>query len=223
MIYLFEDRDDRKQQLLGEEGLHALVCQKPFDCSYSEDVGDYILNNFSDAEVVLLHKSYRFANKNVTTDCVKEAFKTLDIPVVLFSGNSRSSLIKDDAGTTAEINSVVMYRNLNLFMSFYQQTEEVCIPILVYGKYYKINQLLEMQAKLFFLLFDRKDEDVLKPDIDGKIIRKIMQIIGDVNDSSLSADVEKLKKWTNETINNDGLQIGRLKQSIQNLIKRYKV
>lgn len=224
MIYLFEDRDDRKKQLMGDSSLHPLVCQKPFDCFNVEDIGDYIINNFSDAKAVLLHKSYSFANSAITTDSVKKEFAfLLDIPVVLFSGGSKSSLIKEGVIITAEVNSGVMYRNLNLFIESYQREGVICIPMLVYGKHYQINQLLEMQAKLYSLLFDKKDDDILKSNEDRRKIRKIMQIISDVNDSSLSVDIEKLKNWIKDKDDKNELQISLLKQTVQNLIIKYRV
>lgn len=219
MIYLFEDRDDRKKQFLGEQSLHPLICQKPFDCSNADGINEYIKNQYQDADVVLLHKSYNFANKRITVEDVSKGFKgVLGIPVVLFSGGSKSSLIKEGDMITAEINSGVMYRNLNLFIELYQQKGEVCIPVLVYGKSYQINQLLEMQARMNVYLFDRKDTDKLESDKDR---RKLKQIIRDVSDKSLSADINKLMDWIEEK--KEGLQIIQLKQTIHNLIKKYRV
>ena len=222
MIYLFEDRDDRKRQFFGEEELHPLICQKPFDCSCVDDIDDYIVDNFSDAIAVLLHKSYSFVNDRITIDSVKNSFKfLLDIPVVLFSGGSKSSLIKEGDIITAEINSGVMYRNLNLFIESYQQDGKVCIPILVYGKYYQINQLLEMQAKINAYLFGRNENDKDSNIMSEKDKRRIMQILRDVSDDSLATDIEKLKNWINEK--DEGLPIPQLLQAVQNLIKKYRV
>ena len=222
MIYLFEDREDRKRQLLGEVELHPLICEKPFDCSSVDEIGNYIIDNYSDAAAVLLHKSYSFVNKGITIDNVKENFKfLLDIPVVLFSGGSISSLIKEGDVITAEINSGVMYRNLNLFIETYQQKGEICIPMLVYGKYFQINQLLGMQAKINAYFFDRNENDKENGLLEEKDRRRVKQIIRDVNDRSLRGDIDKLKKWIEEK--DDGLQITQIKQTIQNLINNYRV
>ena len=112
MIYLFEDREERKRQFLGGEFNHSLIQHKPFDCADAKEMVEYIKSNYQDAAAVLLHKSYEFGNKGITLDSVKNGFQNaLSIPVVLFSGGSNSNLIREGETITAEINSGVMYRN----------------------------------------------------------------------------------------------------------------
>ena len=218
MIYLFEDREDRKQQFLGSGTNHLLICHKPFDCSDIAVMKDYIKTNYADAKVILLHKSYKFGNQEFTTEIVKNGFKlALGVPVVLFSGGSNSSLIKEGDTITAEINSGVMYHNLNLFADTYQKTGIICIPILVYGRYYRINQLMEMQARINDYLFDRRVYDTIR----HGDIRKLKQILNDVTESSLATDINTLRSWIEEK--GEKMRIDQLNQAVQNLIKKYQV
>lgn len=218
MIYLFEDREDRKQQFLGDNINHPLICQNSFDCSNVDEIANYIKNNYHDAKVVLLHKSYDLGKKEFTIENIKNGFKTvLGIPVVLFSGGSNSSIIKEGDIVTAEINSGVMYQNLNFFAEIYQKDGVICIPILVYGKYYRINQLLEIQAKMNDFLFDRHVNDTIQQ----SDIRKLNKILNDIAESSISEGIGILKSWIEK--NRETLKIERLQKAVQQLIKKYRV
>lgn len=221
MIYLFEDREDRKRQFLGEGFNHSMIQHKPFDCANKNEIVDYVKQNYQDASAVLLHKSYIFENKEYTIDNVISGFKlALNIPVVLFSGGSNSRLIKDGNIITAEINSGIMYKNLTDFLNHYQATNEVCVPILVYGKKYRLNQLLEMQSKIQFYVFDKTYSYVLSPEDN----RKINRIILSVTDYTLSNDIKKLQSWLEEwTKVNKPITVSLLLTQIQNLVNKYQL
>lgn len=61
MIYLFEDRQTRIRQYLGRDNLPDAVMLVKFEFNESSnEVATYISTNFSDAEVILFHKSYLF-------------------------------------------------------------------------------------------------------------------------------------------------------------------
>lgn len=220
MIYLFEDREERKRQFLGGEFNHSLIQHKPFDCADAKEMVEYIKSNYQDAAAVLLHKSYEFGNKGITLDSVKNGFQNaLSIPVVLFSGGSNSNLIREGETITAEINSGVMYRNLTCFLDDYQTSGEVCIPLLVYGKNYRLNQLLEMQAKIYSYMFDRKEND----EITQTDKRHILKISRAVTDNGLIDDISKLQNWIEERLtNNNPITVLLLLNQIQNLINKYQ-
>ncbi len=198
MIYLFEDRESRKKELLSDNGTYPLICQKPFDCASSEIIDTFILDNYSDAKVVLLHKSYGFKeNSNITPDLVKEKFsKLLNIPVVLFSGGSNSNLVDEGDKISAEINSGVMYRNFRAFHDAYAKTGIPNLAILVFGVDYKRNQLLRMQDKLYRYFFDRNPQDSAR--LSARDTAKVKQILRDVNDPELIGDIMKLKDLENK-------------------------
>lgn len=220
MIYLFEDREERKRQFLGDEFNHSLIQHKPFDCADAKDMVDYIKSNYQDAASVLLHKSYEFGNKGITLDSVKNGFQNaLNIPVVLFSGGSNSNLIREGDIITAEINSGVMYRNLTCFLNDYQANGVVCIPLLVYGKNYRLNQLLEMQTKINSYVFDRKESD----EITQTDKRQFLKITRAVTDNSLIDDISKLQNWIEKRLaNNNPISISLLLGQTQNLINKYQ-
>lgn len=220
MIYLFEDREERKRQFLGDEFNHLLIQHKPFDCTDVKEIIEYIKSNYLDAAAVLLHKSYEFGNKGLTLDSVKNGFRiALNVPVVLFSGGSNSNLIREGDIITAEINSGVMYRNLNYFLSDYQTNGKVCIPLLVYGWNYRLNQLLEMQTKIYAYIFGRKEND----DITPTDKRQILKITRAVTDDGLNNDISKLQNWIEDRFaQNIPISISLLLNQIQNLINKYQ-
>jgi hypothetical protein len=220
MIYLFEDREERKRQFLGDEFNHSLIRQKPFDCTDAKEIIEYIKSNYQDAVAVLLHKSYEFGNKGITLDSVKNGFQiALNVPVVLFSGGSNSNLIREGEAITAEINSGVMYQNLTCFLNEYQTNGMICIPLLVYGRNYRLNQLLEMQSKMYSYFFDRKDND----EITQTDKRQILKILRAVTDNGIIYDMTKLQKWIEERFaNNNPIYISLLLNQIQNLINKYQ-
>ncbi len=213
MIYLFEDREDRKKQFLGNETLHPMIQQKPFNCPTIDIIDSYIQDNYKDADAILLHKSYQLENKDFTIENIKSGFVSLlKIPVVLFSGGSKSSLIKEKDLITAEINSGVMYRNLNEFITSFQKDGIIRIPILVYGKNYQLNQLLEMQTKICSYMFDRHIDDTLT----HTDKRKLLQIINDVETDNLLDDINKLSSWIESNYNTISFEV--LNNQVQKLI-----
>ena len=217
MIYLLEDRIDRKNQFLDDSDKYPLLCQKAFECSSERDIEIYIKENYSDAQVVLLHKSYVFKDKSsITPELVKEKFQILfKVPVILFSGGSNSNLIKENGLITAEINSGVMYKNLPLFHHTYQESGFVNIPELVYGENYKMNQLLEMQAKINNYFFDRKGSDTLN----DSIVEDIKDITDAITDTAIVGYLNKMWEWIDGKISSsDTPRIDTLTSLIQRLI-----
>lgn len=217
MIYLFEDRIGRKEQFLNDSEKYPLLCQKAFSCSSELDIESYIKENYSDAKAVLLHKSYVFKdNSSIKPELVKAKFQLLiKTPVILFSGGSNSNLIKEKGLITAEINSGVMYKNLPLFHDSYKATGNVNIPMLVYGENYKMNQLLEMQAKINNYLFDRSGSDTLN----DSIVEDIKDITSVITDTTTVEYLNKMWNWIDSKMSSSGtLRIDTLTSLIQRLI-----
>ena len=113
-----------------------------------------------------------------------------------------------------------MYKNLNDFLDDYKENKKVCVPILVYGKKYRLNQLLEMQSKIQFFVFDKQYSDELSPEDN----RKINQIFSSVTDNTLSIDIKKLQSWLEEKRKaNKPITVWLLLTVIQNLINKYQL
>lgn len=221
MIYLFEDRIERKNQYVRDNFDNPLIKEKIIDCKKLVELQNYIKTEFTDAKVILLHKSYNFDDKDFTIENFIQSFESLlNIPVILFSGGSRSNLIKKGNIITAEINSGIMYNNLKAFVDTYQNEKKIIIPILVYGENYRINTLLEMQSKINIYFFDKKDIDTLsRSNYDRYINRRLFDTIKD--DDELSEDLNKIDEWVKR--NDNIITISTFKSQIQKLINRYRV
>lgn len=195
MILLLEDRKRRKEQFISNNEQFPMICEKPFDCSKIEELESYLLENFQEAKVILLHKSYEFKCQEMTPDNFKKiSQKTLQIPVVLFSGGSNSNLIQERNFVTAEVNSGVMYKNLRFFHDEYQETGIVNIPLLVYGTNYRLNQLMEMQAKIILYFFNRNYSHKLNMD-DKYELEEITDV---VRDEKTRERIERMWNWVEE-------------------------
>ena len=51
MIYLFEDREERKRQFLCDEFNHSLIRHKPFDCTDAKEIIVYCRQNLANYKV----------------------------------------------------------------------------------------------------------------------------------------------------------------------------
>ena len=57
MIYIFEDRDSRREQnqdVVKENS--DVICFAKFDIDTDQDLSDFIVENFYDAECLIFHK-----------------------------------------------------------------------------------------------------------------------------------------------------------------------
>lgn len=217
MIILLEDRKERKKQFISNDELFPLIIEKPLDCSNLEKLGGYLKENYSEAKVILLHKSYEFKNHSITPENFKVAArKVLHIPVVLFSGGSNSNLIQEKEFVTAEVNSGVMYRNLHLFHDEYQRTGIPNIPLLIYGVNYRLNQLMEMQAKTNIYFFDRSYSDKLNEN-DVEELRDITDM---VKDEQTKEKIEKMWEWIIKDKGIENVSINTMQTLIQRTINQ---
>lgn len=216
MIYLFDDRKGRKEMFISDNDAYPLICHKPFECKSAQDLSWYVQKNFQDAKVVLLHKSYIFKeNSQITPDSIKKAFQSgLNIPVVLFSGGSNSNLVKEGLLVTAEINSGVMYNNLPLFHDFFAKTGTINLSLLVYGKNYHLNQLLEMQTKIYTYFFDREDCDICT-NMDRE---ELMDITDMITDKEVREQIDQILDCIDGDDAN-GRTVGFIKYQLQKISK----
>ena len=144
MIYLFEDKEGRMELFLKETIDDGFLKKVVMNCKIDE-ITSYIEDHFSDADLVLFHKSYIFPQSGVTNEAVREAFLAKGIPFVYFSGQSSNSVGRTEKGIqTADVRSEDMYLHLPDFIQDYKQTGKANIPLLVFGKDYLMNTLLKV-------------------------------------------------------------------------------
>jgi len=211
MIYLFEDRVDRMQNLLKDNlDNYSDIFKKEetFEKVNSDNVLDY-LNSLKNMNVIIIHKSYKFPNK-LNIDKIKEAAINLNKKIVVFSGGSGNAVINENE---AVINSGRLYTNLKSFLQTYSQSDSVVnLYILIYGKTgYVKHQLKQFQnATLPKLLNYKQDES-------GKLVMR--DLLTDLDTYLVSAEFDMERKYLENFIKAE-LREGSLpdRSKLQNLI-----
>ncbi|MDO4511359.1 MAG: hypothetical protein Q4B68_06045 [Bacteroidales bacterium] len=174
MIYLFEDRHDRRDNYaLLINKYKPLITFKNFD-DYIVDEKDSPIQNLNNSlqnldspELILLHASYRFINDSISMDDVICAIKSLyNIPVVIFSGGFvHPSIDKiQNKHQIFRVNSIVMYEHLEYYLSQISKGETPPVEVLLWGENYIQNVLTRLQSNLVRLLVHYTPNDVVDED-----------------------------------------------------------
>lgn len=217
MIYLFEDRKGRMLQYISEGINNPVLKEAIFDCS-DENIDQYIDDNFKDATCILFHKSYNFPNRRITIDLVKESFLKKKTPFVYFSGGLKNNFLIDKQVYTGNVDSGDMYNNLSLFLEEKNKNASINIPLIIYGKRYLLNSLLELQNRIIKYLFEKSDNQTLNND-DLEEIEDI--IYSRINEPELAVDKSKLMQWIKSKSPKEDIKVQVLKSQIEKLIDKY--
>lgn len=162
MIYIFEDRDSRRVQNQDIVKEHSdVICFAKFDIDTDQDLSDFIVENFYDAECLIFHKSYTFKDKNVNLPLVQSYMLKNSVKFCIYSGGIEHGSISQDG--VALVNANVMYNNLEYFINSYKDSNEVILEILLWGERYRLSQLMSMQYELFNQYFLLNDLDAIIP------------------------------------------------------------
>lgn len=148
MIYIFEDRESRR--ILNQDIVNKhidLISFAKFDIDTDQDLNDFIVENFCDAECLIFHKSYTFKDKNVNLPLVQDYMLKNKVKFCLYSGGIECGSINKDG--IAQVNANVMYDNLEHFINHYKNSNEVILDILLWGERYRLSQLMSLQYELF--------------------------------------------------------------------------
>lgn len=160
MIYLFEDRPERlkqnKRTLLRYQNLikHEVLTI----CSGEKKSSDSL---FPNAKLIIIHSSYRFPGDKCTLNDAIRVFKGL--PIVVFSGQIQQSS-KSIAENVYRVNSIIMYDNLPEFLDAKEKGENPPIEMLLWGKNYKKNQLLNVLYDIARYSLEKKLDDAIDDD-----------------------------------------------------------
>lgn len=139
MIYLFEDRKDRMKESFDIEKYSNLITDGVFVSGNTE----IFFKNISDAEVIILHKSYAFTG-NFTVDVFKNWCKESHKLLVIFSGGLTNGIVNN---YYAESNSGDLYQNLPEFLNYYSKNSAINLPLLIFGKKYLLSQVKHFQIE----------------------------------------------------------------------------
>lgn len=214
MIYLFEDRKDRMKSYLKDKLDSDIIQQVIIDCQKS-NLEEYLSAKFSDADAVIFHLSYSFVDNKITHEDVKNFFLEKTIPFVYFSGGLNNSLFIENDIINGNINSGDMYKNIFNFLEYYKEREEVNIPLLINGKGYLLNSLLELQNVIALYLFDKTNEENLT----AEDLYEIIDLVdARLKEKELGEDKEKLLKWLENEVSKEVVKVK--KQTLLPLLQR---
>ena len=154
MIYLFEDRKDRMKESFDIEKYSNLITDGVFVSGNPE----IFFKDISDAEVIILHKSYAFTG-NFTVDVFKNWCKESHKLLVIFSGGLTNGIVNN---YYAESNSGDLYQNLPEFLNYYSKNRAINLPLLIFGNKYLLSQVKHFQIEYLTQLLNPNyifDED----------------------------------------------------------------
>ena len=165
MIYIFEDRGSRMVQNQDVVKEHSdVICFAKFDIDTDQDLSDFIVENFYDADCLIFHKSYTFKDKNVNLPLVQSYMLKNGVKFCVYSGGIEHGSISQDGVTL--VNANVMYDNLAHFINYYKDANEIILEILLWGERFRLSQLMSMQYELFNQYFISNDLDAIIPSED---------------------------------------------------------
>ena len=178
MIYIFDDRHERREMnssLINR--YNRLISFAEIKCDTFEQLDHFISNELFEPSLVLLHNSYRYPGDRLDSDYVSSKFLEHDIPLILFSGgfiHPNQTLVYGKYQALS-INSLVMYKNLDVYLKHLTYNENASIEILLWGESYISNRISHTKSAIF-----RKICKV-RPDssMDEDMCQEIHEIISD--------------------------------------------
>lgn len=194
MIYIFEDRTERKS--LHQDKINKYpdrICFATFDIVENQSLTDYISSNLTDADCIILHKSYTFPNKVDPLKILNEFNKISSIKTVLFSGGNENGVISSN-GNHCLVNADIMYDNLSLFLEHYISTNEISFERLIWGSNSQLSKKISLKYDIWTmsinddmdrpfiyrdlsLPFDKEDIDIICDSLDPKIKGSVKNIV----------------------------------------------
>ena len=181
MIYVFEDRTERKQRNESILIDYSGVCKFT---KYDELVKDGSIENFAvslspEKDCVIFHKSYALQD-GVSFDQVRTYFIQFGIPFVEYSGGiERSNVVKIQDAKYYIINAELMYSNLPVFLDWYTKNNTIVCDVLIWGNDFEKNRTFSLFVQFYVenFLDKRWTDEVPKADV-SRIARTINRHFG---------------------------------------------
>jgi hypothetical protein len=211
MIYIFDDRKQRRSD--NEEKLSKFSDIVKFDIVKNipgKPVEDCVFDAIIDPECIMFHKSYVFEDNNVNFETIRALFVSLDVPIVIFSGGIEGG---NKGYSEININADVMYENLPYFLADFKENKSPNIDILLRGKRYKLNAILEIQNKFAeeFFINNNFDENIQNIEKVKRTVRNLCRNNNVLGDAIL-----------NEIGSKEQLTWGDLLSIVENNLKKNK-
>ena len=182
MIYIFDDRFQRRNN--NQEKLSKYSDIVKFDTVKTipgKSVEECVFDAIISPKCIMFHKSYVFEDDNVDFETIRALFISLDVPIVIFSGGTEGG---NKGDSEININADVMYENLPYFLADFKENKSPNIDILLWGKRYKLNAILEIQNKFAeeFFINNNFDENIQNIEKVKRTVRNLCRnnnVLGD--------------------------------------------
>ncbi|PIX11632.1 MAG: hypothetical protein COZ16_11150 [Flavobacteriaceae bacterium CG_4_10_14_3_um_filter_31_253] len=172
--------------------------------------------SLTDLDVVILHKSYVFSDKNITPYIIKDIVKKLNKKFVLFSGGLENAIIDDNE---IVLNSGTLYKNLNFFIDNYRNNKDANLVYLVFNNQneYLKHQIKKLQNSILpdFIKFNNENAGVIFKKTRNKIENYLIS-------SEFSDDKIKIIEYINKKIETKDFNHSILFQQIQKMMSKYE-
>ena len=212
MIYIFDDRKQRRSD--NEEKLSKfrdIVKFATVETISGKSVEECVFDSIINPDCIMFHKSYVFEDDNVNFETIRALFVSLDVPIVIFSGGIEGG---NKGYSEININADVMYENLPYFLEDFKENKSPNIDILLWGKRYKLNAILEIQNKLAKSFFIKNDFD--------EIIERIDKVKRTVKSLCVKTYQELGEAITDEIDKSNQLTWGELLGIVESNLKKMK-
>ena len=217
MIYLFEDRKGRMESYFKDHSNSKNITMAIIDCE-KDQLFDFLNTVFSNSKAIIFHSSYSFNDKKITNEEIKKFFGMKRIPFVYFSGGLNNNLVIENGVINGNVNSGDMYTNLSYFLQDFETYNRINIPLLVYGRKYLINSLLELQNIITLYLFEENHLQILS----NKDFNEIFDLVdARIKEDELKEDKSKLLSWLSFEKEKQTLNKQTLLDQLQKLINKY--
>lgn len=198
MIYIFEDRTERKQRNESKLKEYGDVCKF---AKYDELIKDGSIENFAvslspERDCVIFHRSYALQN-GVSIDQIRTYFIQFGIPFVEYSGGiERSNAVREQGIKYYIINADLMYSNLPAFLDWYKKYNRVVCDVLIWGNDFEKNRMFSLFAQFYAdnFLDKRWTDEVPKTDI-SRLVRIINRHLG--NECAVDVLSKPAPTWYN--------------------------
>lgn len=192
MIYLFEDRPERKKQYFGDRVLPSGICEAKFTYQPSDgSVADYLDRLFTDAEGAIVHKSYSGLESGQFSE-IRDYFKRKGKLFVVFSGGIPSAnCIPVNNTWQVYINSRVLYTNLEEFARLKN------VQVLCFGQKWKIAECLNCLRDLKTAFSFAEVKEKVDVNIPRRILNNLINILTQYKGrfEELDSVIDKLVAW----------------------------
>ena len=182
MIYIFDDRIQRcndNQEKLSD--FSDIIKFDTLKIILGKSIEDCVIDAVVKPECIMFHKSYVFEDDSVNFETIRQLFISYEVPIVIFSGGIEGG---NKGNFEININADVMYENLPYFLKDFKENKQINIDVLLWGKRYKLNAILEIQNKFAeeFFINNNFDENIENIDKVKRTVRNLCRnnnVLGD--------------------------------------------